>query len=309
MTGAQPAATAIVFACDEAYVFLARGLVLSLADAGYPTGDTKVVLIDIGCGPASLSWMKERGVEVVPFDASLIPPAIMAVIKPVQRAQVVRPWLPALLPQYEHLIWLDCDLWLQNGELIAHLKAGAGIMPDAVMLAPGNSHYNASFYYALEHLLTMQRIWFESCYEPDLVKNIASSLHYSSGVFGMRRSSPVWALWAKEVEYLYPAVKERHADLLHLAEQIALNIVVFRTKLLVRLDPLFNFHCNVGGAMRTSSGRVVTNMMLPSREIGVLHLANWSVCRESYIEQKLLYRSGDYLTDAERAALTQPRRA
>jgi hypothetical protein len=44
-------------------------------------------------------------------------------------------------------------------------------------------------------------------------------------------------------------------------------------------------------------------MMLPTREIGVVHLANWSIMREQYIAQKLLYRSGDYLTPAERARI------
>ena len=303
MSGNQVPPTAIVFSCDEAYVFLARGLVLSLADAGYPNGDAKVVLIDIGCGPQSLAWMREHGVDVVPFDPALIPDKVMAVIKPVQRAQVVRPWLPALLPQYEHLIWLDCDLWLQNGELIALMRTGANLAPESVMAAPGNSHYNTSMYLGLEHLLNMQRIWFGDCYEAEFAGKVASTLHYSSGVFGMRRSSPVWALWARELEYIYPVAKIRNPDLMHLAEQIALNVVIFRTGLLLRLDPLYNFHCNIGGATRTSSGRVVTNMMLPTRDIGVLHLANWSLCKKAYIEQKLLYRSGDYLSEAERSAL------
>jgi hypothetical protein len=40
--------------------------------------------------------------------------------------------------------------------------------------------------------------------------------------------------------------------------------------------------------------------MLPLREIGIVHLGGWSAVRRFYIERKLLYRSGDYLTDAER---------
>ena len=80
------ATTAIVFSCDENYFFLARGLVLSLADAGYPSADTKVVLIDIGCGPASQSWMKDHGVEIMPFNPALIPQNVMSVVTAVQRS-------------------------------------------------------------------------------------------------------------------------------------------------------------------------------------------------------------------------------
>jgi hypothetical protein len=52
-----------------------------------------------------------------------------------------------------------------------------------------------------------------------------------------------------------------------------------------------------------ASGRVVTNLMLPPREIGVVHLANWSAMRQTYLEQDLLYRSGEYLSPTERARI------
>ena len=300
------ATTAIVFSCDEAYFFLARGLVLSLAEAGYPNGDTKLVLIDIGCGPASQSWMKDNGVEVMPFNPVLIPQNVMSVISAAQRAQVVRPWLPDLLPQFEYLICLDCDLWVQNGEFMIVMRAGAKMAPDAVVVAPGLSNYNLRFYVGIDQLLAMQRLWFESCYPPDLVNKISNALHYSSGVFGMRRTSPVWALWRQEIEFIYPAIATRtgrNKSLMHLAEQIALNVVIFRSGLFRRLDPLYNFHCNSGGAARAPNGRVVTVTMLPSREIGVIHLANWSAMYKNYFSRNLLYRSGDYLSPAERAAL------
>jgi hypothetical protein len=300
------ATTAIVFSCDEPYFFLARGLVLSLAAEGYPKADTKLILIDIGCGPASQSWMEDHGVEIMPFNPALIPQNVMSVVSPVQRAQVVRPWLPDLLPQYEHFVWLDCDLWVQNDEFMIMMRAGAKMAPDAVVLAPGLSSHNQRFYVGIDRLLAMQRLWFESCYPSELVDKISNTLHYSSGVFGMRRTSPVWALWREEIKFIYPAMATRTAknkSLMHLAEQIALNVVVFRSGLFRRLDPLYNFHCNAGGAARAPNGRVVTMMMLPSREIGVIHLANWSAMYKHYLSQNLLYRSGDYLSPAERTAL------
>ena len=126
---------------------------LSLADAGFPNGKTAVVLIDIGCGPESLSWMKDRGVQIVPFNPALIPQTIMSVIQPVQRAQAVRPWLPELLPQFQHFVWLDCDTWVQNGEFMGQMIAGANAAPDAVMLAPAHSHYHARVYLELHEIL------------------------------------------------------------------------------------------------------------------------------------------------------------
>jgi hypothetical protein len=96
----------------------------------------------------------------------------------------------------------------------------------------------------------------------------------------------------------------RNESLMHLAAQIALNVVIVRNPLLiVRLDPLYNFDCSVTGAVRMPNGRVVTNLMLPPREIGVIRLADWVTMRRTYLETNLLYRSGDYLSPAERALI------
>ena len=120
---------------------------------------------------------------------------------------------------------------------------------------------------------------------PYLANKAASTLSYNSGVFGMRRTSPGWALWRKEVEFLYPAMWARNETLMHLVDQIALNIVIVRNPaMIVRLDPLYNFHCNVAESTRAND-RVVTNMMLPPREIGVVHLANRSALKQTYLSR------------------------
>jgi hypothetical protein len=295
--------TGIVFSCDEAYFFLARGLVLSLNDAGHPSGDVRLILIDVGCGRKTLAWMRNHGVEIVEIPPGLIPASVAAVIRPVHRAQVVRPFLPTLLPQLEHFVWLDCDLWVQDSKFINVMLQGAIVAPSAVMMAPGNSHYNLSFYISMHEVLEWQRGWFQAGYEPAFAEKLAVTLHFSSGVFSMRRDSSIWALWAREIEYLYPVVANRAPHLLHLAEQIALNVVAFNTQNYIRLDPLYNFHCNNGGALRRDDGKVVSNLLLPTREIAIVHLAAWSHLRRYYIDNRLLYRSGEYLTEAERDGL------
>src|SRR5579871_6678320 len=104
---ARSAPNVVVFSCDENYVPLARGLVLSLGEIGVPDADTDLLLIDIGCSAPSLDWMRERSIRVVSFDASLLPPAVLAAIGPQQRAQAIRPWIPDLLPDHAAYIWFD----------------------------------------------------------------------------------------------------------------------------------------------------------------------------------------------------------
>jgi hypothetical protein len=196
---------------------------------------------------------------------------------------------------------------VQNLDFMNVMRHGANSAPNATMLAPAFSHYGVLFYKGIEAVLNMQRSWFSVGYEPKFAESLAVQPHMSAGVFSMRRGSPIWELWAREIEYLFPLVAQRNPTLLHLAEQVALNVVAHRTGNYIRLDPLYNFDCNFGGASRLPGGKVVTNMMLPAREIGVVHLGNWSTVETArlYVEQNLLYRSGEYLTDAERERIAR----
>jgi hypothetical protein len=110
--------TAIVFSCDENYIALAKGLVLSLRALGYPRQGFELVLIDIGCSQKSLEWMESNEVIIRPLETDLIPKTILSVIEPYQRALVMRPWLPEILVGYDLYIWFDADTWLQSDDVI-----------------------------------------------------------------------------------------------------------------------------------------------------------------------------------------------
>ena len=175
----------------------------------------------------------------------------MAVITPVQRAMAMRPWLPQLLPQFDHIVWLDCDLWLQNGDVIRFLRGGAHTR--------ARQHHGGARHLALQ-FYALQRHRASRDHAADLVRDAATTPSSSRkastrcitaagcGAFNARAS--FWDLWKAEVEYLYPTLAERYHDLVHLAEQIALNAVILRSQQFLRLDPLYNFHANSGGAMR-----------------------------------------------------------
>ncbi len=299
------ATTAIVFSCDENYMPLARGLVMSLRALGYPKPGFDLVLIDLGCSQHSLEWMKANEVLIKPFPIDLVPQIVLSVIEPYQRALVMRPWLPEILENYNLFIWFDADTWLQSDEVIRIISGSQAILPGRIFIAPGMSHYNASLYSDMDKIVQMQSIWFSVCYQDsDLSKSFQKKMHFSCGVFGIARASPVWDLWKKEIISIYPLVAQRFKAMLHLAEQTALNFIIHRDNTLFgRLDPLYNFHCNAGGAMRLDTGEVAAFVIIPVRRIGVVHLANWSHYAKHYLEENLLFRSGDYLTREERLAI------
>ena len=283
--------TAIVFSCDENYMPLARGLVMSLRALGYPKQGIDLVLIDIGCSQISLQWMESNEVIIKPFPVGLVPQVILSVIEPYQRALVMRPWLPEILDNYSLYIWFDADTWLQNDEVIKVIIGSQSVLPGRIFIAPGISHYNASLYDDMTKIIQMQSIWFAICYQDSyLSKSFLKKLHYSCGVFGLSRFSQIWNLWKEQIISIYPLVAQRHRTLLHLAEQTALNFIIHRdVTLFARMDPLFNFHCNAGGAMRLDTGDVVAFIVIPVRRIGVVHLANWSHYAKLYLDENLCF--------------------
>ena len=278
---------------------------MSLRALGYPRPGFDLVFIDLGCSQHSLDWLKANEVIIKPFPIDLIPQVVLSVIEPYQRALVMRPWLPEILQNYDLFIWFDADTWLQSDEVIKIIYGSQIILPGRMFIAPGMSQYNASLYHDMVKIIQMQSIWYSVCYQDStLSESFLKKMHYSCGVFGLARISPVWELWKKEIISIYPRVSQKFKAMLHLAEQTALNFIIMRDNTLsARIDPLFNFHCNAGGAMRLDTGEVAAFIIIPVRRIGVIHLANWSHYAKHYLEENLLFRSGDYLTREERLAI------
>ena len=297
-TAVSPAA--IIVSCDERYAFLLRGLILSLAEFGLPKSNLRIILIDIGCSQEMVAWLRGRDVDVIPFSASIIPKAVMDVIKPSQWAQVLRPWLPDIVPDCETLIWIDADIWFQTDEAFRLIETALLAAPESIVICPGVSHYGTLLYERLEFLKNMHMQWYGACCPPELVATLADRMHFSSGLFGMRRTNAVWKEWKRQIEHVYPIAVSRNINVIHLAEQTALNIILLMNPhIIIKLDPLLNFHCNGGGCFRDFDGKVKTSLMIPHREISAVHLANWSLLKDHYISSNLLYQAGNYLSHKE----------
>lgn len=289
----QPAKVAIVLACDQNYFFLAQDLVLSLNEQVTPRHDVHVACIDIGMESASTDWLRAQGVQVLTADAAPIPAAVRECIAPFpyMMGQVVRPYLPDLLPEHDIIIHLDCDVWVQNDEFLTVLLGCVAETPEKIALAPSTSHYSSGFYDDLQKIIDMQRNWTYACIDKAMADALSKMAFFSSGVFAAHRRSPVWQLWADEIEKVQPRVALINPKMLHLAEQTALNIVVRMHNLVTVLDPICNFHCNSGGAMRDpTTDKVITGLVSPRREISIVHLAAWSHCKDMYAEAGLRFR-------------------
>ena len=295
--------TLIVFSCDQKYFPLAKGLVLSLVEKGLDRDGIGIAFIDIGCDAQSLTWLRQHRVQV----ASATQVAALGDVPTVggyHLAQVCRPFLPRIFPDAKSFIWLDSDVWVQSPDTIRLFASFAGTNPDKLFICP-EWHYAYTTLNSdiIKYQVTKIGPYYDVVYGRDMATALSVRPTLNSGVFAMAAENPVWRLWADEIRSVY--ARDYGADtglIRHMAEQMALNVLAFRTGCAVLVDPLANFMCMWALPFCDDAG-VVRVRLPPNAPIGIVHLSQWMARRTLYIDQGLLYRRGDYLSDQERREL------
>ncbi|MEJ0050901.1 MAG: hypothetical protein WDN02_06800 [Methylovirgula sp.] len=292
--------TALIFSTDETYAPLAKGLVLSLVDKN--SINLSLCLVDIGCSPETLTWMKEHGVTISAFDrAKYLPIKLNSAVKQYQDAQLCRPFLPSIFPDHEVYLWCDSDIWIQNIESLNLYIDIAKKNPEKVAISPLiDVSYKYHFADGME-FMRYARHWFRGCYGATIAETYADHAILSSGLFAMRMDNPIWSLWASELIRIFEGEFEDHYQS-HLAEQTVLNYLVYSRGALGVLEALHNYNCHIGSAVRRNGAVVVD--AIPYRKIGAVHLTYSSKMLPEYLRSGLLYKEGSYLSDVERASLS-----
>ena len=297
--------TAVCFACNEAYIPLCKGLVLSLAEAlrFAPDRDFSLHFIDIGCERASLDWLEAAGTQIHAFFREEHLPGLPENQSPrYADAQLCRPFLPRVVPGYDCYLWIDCDIWLQGTDVLPAVAQAASGFADKIVICP-EYHYGYIGHRNLRYALLAQQRWYGALYkDAALVEELSFRPMFNSGFFAMRAGSPLWDLWAQELASLYGQDHSADPSVLHYAEQLGLNRVIHERQAFVPLDPLFNYACGGSSVFLNPRGKVVVGYP-PCPPVKGAHLLAFSIYGGMYLDKGLLYKQGAYLTDSERASL------
>lgn len=297
--------TAVCFACNEAYIPLCKGLVLSLTDALRFAADRDISLhfIDIGCERPSLDWLGSAGVAVHGFVREEHLPVLPENQCPrYADAQLCRPFLPRLIPGYDCYLWIDCDIWIQGTDVLPIVIQAASGFADKIIICP-EVHYGYIGHRNQRYALIAQRRWYGALYpDPALADELSFRPMFNSGFFSMQGASSLWAAWAEELATLYSQDHSADPSVLHYAEQLGLNRIIHERQAFVPLDPLFNYACGGSSAFLNPRGKVVVGYP-PCPPVKCAHLLAFPIYGGMYLDKGLLYKQGAYLTDDERAAL------
>lgn len=296
---------AVCFACNEAYFPLCKGLVLSLKDMSrfFPLAwQVSLNFIDIGCSEASLAWLAEQNVAVHTFEREKFLPGIFPGQAPSYAdAQLCRPFLPAVVQGHDVYVWADCDIWVQGQDVITVMGDTATHIAGKALICP-EYHYGYIGQRNLRYAVMAHSRWYTALYDEKTAEELSFRPMFNTGFFAIESASLLWNKWGDEIARLYAVDRCGDASVLHFAEQLAFNYVIHRDQAFIPLDPLYNYACGGSAVFLNPQGKVLVGFP-PFSPAKCVHLLDFPRYGRMYLEKKLLYRKGEYLSEAELAAL------
>jgi hypothetical protein len=220
-----------------------------------------LAVFDLGLLPEQRAWLDAGGIRLLtPRIHFNLPPEFS---RPLPLSLLVRPFLPEYVPGRELYLWLDADAWVQDGDAIERLRAGARAAGMAVV-------HEAEPAYRFQMWLEAWT-WKHAVLGFGLASAIRQRLNRqtNAGVFCVRRDAPHWRLWRIRFEQAIGRTG-RVAPY----DQFALNEMIYRDRPAVAiLEPGDNWICDRALPAWDNEEKNFVKPYLPHGRIGILHLA------------------------------------
>jgi len=255
----------IVSAADAGFFPLLKGLIQSI-HRHRPNRDVAIGVLDVGLEAAQIAELRELEARVVPGEWDIEFPGRDATPRWYQ-AMTARCHLPKYFPEYELLIWIDADAWLQDWRAIELLIAAAG-KGELVVVPEVHRSYRHLYHLADINHDNLYKVYRHS-FPEDQSRFLAASPLLNSGVIALRRDSETWQVWAK---WLAAALCTEGTRPHKMSEQSALNAAFYFGK--IRIYPLpawCNWVCGQALPAYDSENRRFVEPILPFEAISILH--------------------------------------
>lgn len=254
--------TAIVTAADAGYFELLADLVTSIRDK--PEGRAMpICVLDLGLTAEQRAWLAPQVQQVKRPGWDIAFPGVER--QPEHfKAMVARPFLPAYFPDYEALLWLDSDLWVQDWSAIETFLLALERHGFAITAALDRSY---AFVYNRGNVRRMIHGVLAKSFDQATADAVAALPVMNSGAFVLPRQSPVWQAWQERLAH---ALQRHHH---HMIEQCALNVVIYAQPRLPHLLPaVCNWMCMHALPAFDPAGRRLVEPFLPHVPLGLVHL-------------------------------------
>jgi hypothetical protein len=210
---------AVVTGANTAYFYFAQGLIKSIRDKKEGKR-TAICFLDFGCAEDELEWLAKLGVAVTRASWDFDFPGRDAMPE-YFKAMTARPHLPEYFSDYDILVWMDADSWLQDWSGLDLYVRGAARRGFAV--AP---EVHASYAGCLTRSGALRRFIYDK-YEAAFGRGVAEQLQcnavLNTGVCGMHRNSELRQEWIKTL-----STGLKHTQH-YMVELLAMNLTLYQS--------------------------------------------------------------------------------
>lgn len=265
----------IVTGTDEAYFPLAVELIQSIKTNPKSLG-IHVGVIDAGITEAQKKELVEvYGCIVKRFDPDQERLKRAISKRPALAVNLAKLWLDQLFPDYETLIFLDADCWVQDWKAIDWLVGGAS--HGALAVAPTWNRYRGRFpiYWVLGLLPMIRTFNLKAAYHAGLklsvLRRVGEHADLNAGVFAIQRDAPHWG----RMRYWQDVVLKRGRPFT--SDGLSMALASHVDGCMLQLLPEF---CNyVGSPLYDSKQKALVDIYFPHAPVGIVHLANQKIIR------------------------------
>jgi hypothetical protein len=257
-------AVIVTSGADSKYFDLLKDMYDSLLEH---RGERRFALgcLDLGLTNEQREWLRAREImPVLPTSSLHLSRADREPAKlPLALGLTARPYLRENFPGHDIYIWIDADTWLQNGDALDRLIAGAKRKRAAVVHERERA-YNFQawlFLWTTKHFLLgyglFRGLW------------LLSKPHINAGVFALAADAPHWRIW----EHCYQRAIDRSGQSAP-HDQFSFNEAIHCYRLPVDYLPTTcNWICDRAPPMWDEAKKQFCVPYAPYEPISIMHLA------------------------------------
>lgn len=250
----------VVTAADSGYFEMFQGMIHSLRR--FESGrDLPIAVFDTGFEAEQRQWLEQAGVIIAQ------PKWYFGVVDGAaphwHLAEVVRPYVRSYFPGYDHYMWLDPDLWLQDGAVIDRLidgskRDGAAIAHEA---DPAYKFQSWLVGWNLKHKILGLGLWH------GLLLMIKPALN--CGVYCFAADAPHWELWERRLQRAI----DRRGEVAPYTQFTFNELVYVDRPPTTILDAADNWICDRAPPVWNDELQLYCKPYAPYQPVSILHLA------------------------------------
>jgi hypothetical protein len=255
----------IVTAAETGYFKLLKDLLASLAE--FPElAELERCVLDIGLEASQRDWLKAQGVPSIEpaWDIAL---GRRQNVPHYYKAMTARPFLPRYFSNYDIIVWLDADIWVQMPSYLRHYVTGAERYGFALTAEIDRAYPILFGEYNSLRLLHHRNYY--RCFGRRVADQLIQFPVINSGAFAARRDHPIWRQWQEQFR------QATQRAVLKQSEQAALNLAIYsgpKTNRPHLLPSLANWICLQSNPIWDVERKKLVEPNLPHEVLGLVHL-------------------------------------